>query len=101
MGKRKISILEPVATSVAEISWFIESKGLPQTAKKFVDEAFDFFEALGDDRIEHKPCAYLKWKQLGYRCVPYKKKYIVAYLSLLKEIVICDFVSAKSLKIKN
>ena len=42
MGKRKVSILEPAATAVAEIAWFIENKGLPQTAKKFVDEAFNF-----------------------------------------------------------
>ena len=40
MGKRKVSILEPAATAVAEVAWFIENKGLPQTAKKFVTEAF-------------------------------------------------------------
>jgi|SRR5690606_37983082 len=98
MGKRKIAILEPAATSIAEIAWFVENNGLPQTAKKFVNEAFDFFESLSDDRIEHKPCNYTKWKLLNYRCVPYKKKYIVAYLSLQNEIVICNFVSAKLLR---
>ncbi len=46
MGKRKVSILEPAATAVAEIAWFIENKGLPQTAKNFVNEAFYFFENL-------------------------------------------------------
>jgi len=97
MGKREVSILEPAATAVAEIAWFIENKGLPQTAKKFVDNAFQFFDKLSDQRIEHKPCSYNKWKDPGYRCVPYKKKYIVAYLSQEKEIVICDFVSAKLL----
>ena len=97
MGKRKVSILETAATSVAEISWFIENKGMPQTAKKFVDDAFLFFDKLSDERIEHKPCSYNKWKNLGYRCVPYKRKYIVAYLSQEKEIIICDFISAKLL----
>ena len=97
MGKRKVSILEPAATAVAEIALFIESEGLPQTAKKFVDDAFLFFEKLSDERIEHKPCSYKRWKYLDYRCVPYKKKYVVAYLSQEKEIVICDFVSAKLL----
>jgi hypothetical protein len=50
MGKRKVSILEPAATAVAEVAWFIESKGMPQTAKKFVDDAFLFFEKLSDER---------------------------------------------------
>ena len=97
MGKRKVSILEPAATAVAEIAFFIEGEGLPQTAKKFVDDAFQFFEKLSDERIEHKPCGYRRWKGLDYRCVPYKKKYVVAYLSQEKEIIICDFVSAKLL----
>lgn len=98
MGKRKVSILEPAATAVAEIAWFIESKGLPQTAKKFVDEAFAFFERLSDERFEYKHCSYNKWKNLNYRCVTYKKKFVIAYLSQEKEIVICDFVSSKLLK---
>jgi len=62
MGKRKVSILEPAATAVAEIALFIESEGLPQTAKKFVDDAFLFFAKLSDERIEHKPCSYKRWK---------------------------------------
>ena len=98
MGERKVSILEPAARAVAEIAWFIDGKGLPETSKKFVKDAFNFFKKLSDERVEHKPCAYARWKTLGYRCVPYKKKYIVAYLSQQNEIVICDFVLAKLLK---
>ena len=44
MGKRKVSILEPAAEAIADIALFIEGKGLPQTAKKFIDEAFEFFD---------------------------------------------------------
>ncbi len=69
MGKRKVSILEPAATAVAEIALFIESEELPQTAKKFVDQAFEFFRKLSNERIEHKPCTYNQWKNLNYRCV--------------------------------
>ncbi len=97
MGKRKVSILEPAATAVAGIAFFIEGEGLPQTAKKFVDEVFLFFEKIADERIVHKPCSHRRWKGLDYRCVPYKKKYVVAYLNQEKEIIICDFVSAKLL----
>lgn len=97
MGKRKVSILEPAATSVAEIAFFIESKGLPATAKKFVNDAFLFFEKLSDDRIEHRQCVYEPWRKLKYNCVAFRKKYVIAFLSLPKEIIICDFVSAKIL----
>jgi plasmid stabilization system protein ParE len=98
MGKRKVSILEPAADAVADIALFIEGKGMPKTAKKFVDKAFEFFETLSDERIEHKPCNYNNlWKYLDYRCVTYKK-YVVAYLSQQNEIIICDFVASKLLK---
>ena len=99
MGKRKVSILEPAATSVAEVAFFIESNGLPQTAKKFIAEAFEFFYMLSDERIEHRLCIYERWRNLDYRCITYKKKYVIAYMSTPKEIVICDFVSSKLLKI--
>lgn len=95
MGKRKVSILEPAATAVAEIAFFIEGEGLPKTAKQFVADAFAFFDKLSDERFIHKPCKYEAWKKLNYRCVPYKKKYIVAYLNMENEIVICEFISAK------
>ncbi|MBP6431783.1 MAG: hypothetical protein KA319_08455 [Ferruginibacter sp.] len=98
MGKRQISILEIAAVAVAEVSFFIESKGLPTTAKKFVDNAYTFFETLVDDRIEYRKCTYKKWRQLGYNCITYNKKYVVAFISLAHEIIICDFVVAKLLK---
>jgi len=98
MGKRKVSILEPAADAVADIALFIEGKGMPETAKKFVDKAFEFFETLSDERIEHKPCNYNNlWKYLDYRCVTYKK-YVVTYLSQQNEIIFCDFVASKLLK---
>jgi hypothetical protein len=98
VGKRKVNILEPAATAVAEIAFFIESKGLPETAKKFVDEAFTFFDKLSSDMIEHMKCKQRLWNRLGYRCITYKKKYVVAFLSLKDEIIICDFVAAKLLR---
>jgi hypothetical protein len=97
MGKRKVSILETAAIAVAEVSFFIESKGLPNTAKKFVDNAITFFETLADDRIEYRKCTYKKWKALGYNCITYHKKYVVAFISLADEVIICDFVVAKLL----
>jgi len=71
MGKRKVTILETAVAAVAEIALYIEGRGLPQTAKKFVDNAFKFFEHLSDDIMEHKPCTNDLWKDLDYRCVTY------------------------------
>lgn len=98
MGKRKITVLEEAATSIAEIAFYIEAKGLPETAKKFVDDVFDYFDEIAIDTATHKLCSYKRWQPLGYHCVSYKKKYVIAYLNLHDEITICDFVAGKLLK---
>lgn len=91
MGKRKVTILEPAVEEVARIALYIESKGLSQTAKKFVDEAFLFFESLADERFVHRPCKKAVWKELNLRCANFRKKYIVSYLDNTSEIIICEF----------
>ncbi len=96
MGKREVTILDNAITSVAEISYFIESKGLPLTAKNLLRGIY-IFGKLSNEKIIHKPCTYTKWNILGYRCVNYEKKYVLAYLANDDEITICDFVSAKLL----
>ena len=97
MGQRKVTILDPATAEVARIALFVEGKGLPATAKKFVDEAFEFFNALADDRKLHHPCNHLPWRLLNYRCTNFRKKYVVAYLDNSDEVIICDFTLQKLL----
>lgn len=97
MAQRKVSVLDKAAEEVAYVAYFIESKGLPKTAKKFVAESFKFFKTLGDPTIKHRPCHFLEWKEEGYRCANFKKKYVVAYLDTEDEIIICDFTLQKLL----
>jgi hypothetical protein len=47
MGKRKVTIKQSVTNSIAQISWFIESKGLIATADKYTDDIYDFILNLG------------------------------------------------------
>jgi plasmid stabilization system protein ParE len=98
VGKRKVTILDPATEEVARIAYYIEGKGLPKTAKQFVDEAFAFFETLSDERVVHRPCPHVTWKNLGLRCANFRKKYIVSYLDNTNEIIICDFTAQKRLK---
>jgi len=59
-----------------------------------VDESFAFFHKLGDSRIKHN-LYVLAWKEEDYRCANFKRKYIVAYLDLDDEVIICDFALQK------
>jgi hypothetical protein len=71
---------------------------MPETAKRFVDEAFYFFDTLSNEQITHRPCKQEVWALMGYRCANFKKKYIVAYIDNSDEVIICDFGLQKTLK---
>jgi plasmid stabilization system protein ParE len=98
MGKRKVTILEPAIEEVARIALYIEGEGLPKTAKKFVDDAFAFFELLGDERSVHRPCKHPAWKALNLRCVNFRKKYVISYIDNKNEIIVCEFALQKLVK---
>lgn len=65
------------------------------TAEKFVDRVYDFFEKLGDTRKSYATCRDEKRALLGYKCISYKKKYMVAFIESEEEILICEFISGK------
>jgi hypothetical protein len=81
MGQRKVTILPKVSDNIASIVYYIDAQGMSLTARKFYDELNLFFETLGNDFIERRDCPYKNWKELGYKCIGYKKKYVIAFLS--------------------
>ena len=94
---RQIAIKESVADSIAEIAWYIESKGLIATAESFADGVYDFFIKLSDSRRSHTICREPERAFLGYKCISYKKKYTVVFLETNEELVICEFLPSKNI----
>ena len=95
MGFRKIVVRETVAESISAIAWYIESKGMLAAAEKFADDAYDYFLKLADKRKSYAICREPARAALGYKCVPYKKKYTIVLIESEKHLVICEFVSSK------
>jgi len=95
MGFRKVIVKQSAAESIAEISWYLESEGLPATAEKFADDAYDFIQKLGDNRKGYRVCRDPIRDSLGYKCIPYKKKYTIVFVEFESEIIICEFIFSK------
>jgi plasmid stabilization system protein ParE len=95
MGGRKISVKQSAADNIAAIAWYIESKGLIRTAEKFTDDVYDFFIKIADNRKRYPVCRDPQRAILDYKCVSYKKKYIVVFIESENEIIICEFISSK------
>jgi len=95
MGFRKVIVRLSAAESIAEISWYLESEGLFATAEKFTDDAYDFMSKLGDNRKGYRICRDPERNILGFKCIPYKKKYTIVFIELDTEIIICEFILSK------
>jgi plasmid stabilization system protein ParE len=97
VGQREIIIKEPVADSIAEIAWYIESKGLVATAERFADDVYDFFAKLSDSRRSHAICRDPERAIIGYKCIAYKRKYTIVFLESDDELIICEFIPSKNI----
>lgn len=95
MGSRRIAVQENAAEGIAAIAWLIESKGMLATAEKFSEAVYDFIEALADTRKSYALCKEPFRAALGYKCIPFKKKYTVVFIETEEEIIICEFISSK------
>ena len=56
MGGRKVVVKKSASENIAAIAWYIESKGLIATADKFVDNVYDHFLKLSDERKSYPIC---------------------------------------------
>jgi len=65
MGGRKITVKQSAADSIAEIAWFIESKGMIKTAEKFSDHVYDFIGKLSPSIKSYSTCKDPVRAQLG------------------------------------
>jgi len=95
MGRRKVIVKQTAADNISSIAWFIESKGLIATADKFADDVYNYFIRIADKRRSYPVCRHPGRALLGYKCIPYKKKYTIVFIETESEIIICEFISSK------
>ncbi len=95
MGRRKVIVTQTAADNIAAIAWFIESKGLIATADKFTDALYDTLIKLGNEIKSYPICREPERAALGYKCIPYKKKFTIVFIESDKELIICEFISSK------
>jgi plasmid stabilization system protein ParE len=95
MEQRKVTVKKSAAERIAAIALFIEGKGLVRTSEKFSNTLYDFFIKLSDSRKSYPNCREPLRRNLGYKCVTYKKKYTIVFVETETEICICEFLSSK------
>jgi hypothetical protein len=95
MGKTKINFLDTFIENISGISYYIESKGMPQTALIFKDKVFDHISYIDFDKIDFPFCRDVDRALMGLRCIPYNKKYTIVFYQFEKEVIITEFLASK------
>jgi hypothetical protein len=95
MGKTKIIFLDTFIENLASVSFFIESKGLPQTAILLKEKVYDFIEDLNFDKTEYARCRDSERANSGLKCIPFNKKYTIVFYQMDDEVIIIEFVASK------
>jgi plasmid stabilization system protein ParE len=95
MGSRKITVEPAAAENIAAIALYIESKGMVATAEKFADNVYDYIIGMADNRKSYHVCKEPRRLALGYKCIPYKKKYTIVFIESEDELIIREFISSK------
>ena len=73
MVQRTIEIKKSAIKNIFKVSAFIESKGLPQTAKQFSHEVYDAIIKLGNPIVRHSYCRDIKRRAKELKCISFKK----------------------------
>ena len=95
MGKVKIVYLDKAIEDITNISFFIESKGLEQTAKRYAKSIYDFIDKLNYEQVYYLVCREKLRRALGLKCVMFKKKYTVVFYQFDDTIIVTQFVLSK------
>jgi hypothetical protein len=95
MGQVRIRYAGEFADDLADLVYFIESKGLKDTANKYIERVYAFIESLNFEAVNYAYCHNLKRAALGLKCIRFNSKYTIVFYQFSDEVIITNFVPSK------
>jgi len=95
--KSKIKIIwsNKALNLLLEITSFIADKISLSKANEFQLEIFSFVTEKLTHPERNPPCRFVKLKEAGYRCLNFKKKYIIVYRVQQNNVLIIAIVASR------
>ena len=95
--KSKIKIIwsNKALNLLLEITTFIADKISPDKANEFQLEIFSFVTEKLAYPERNPPCRFVKLREAGYRCLNFKKKYIIVYRVKQTDVIIIAIVASR------
>jgi len=96
-GITKITYKKRSAISIYNICLYIEDKGYPITANKFINKLYEFGNSLVNFPDKYPVCRKRAWARRNLRCAIFKKDYIFIYKLINDELIIYNVVHARTI----
>jgi len=98
MGESKVRFSKKFADDLADLVYFIESKGMPQTAQKYVNKVYNFIHRLQYDKVEFAYCNDVARSLSGLKCIKFNTKYTLVFYQFPNEVIFMEFIPSKLLR---
>lgn len=92
----KVIYAPKARTSINHITDYIEEKGYPATAEKFVQKLYDFGNSLAVFPERYPPCKQPQLVNRNMRCALFHKSYIFVYKRIKNTLVIFNVIHSKT-----
>ena len=98
MASEQVDILERAENSIFKFAKYIDKQGYPDRAFSFISEIYEFINSLSISGESFAVCRHKAFSKKKYKCIPYKKAYIII-LSIQNDIVtIHNIIPSKKIR---
>ncbi len=95
-AKEKIIFRRKARQAILEITLYIELKGYPENAEKFLMRLIEFGYSLANFPGKYPTCKKLTLAKRNLHCAVFDKNYIFIYKVANKKLVIYNIINAKA-----
>lgn len=96
--KEKIIFQEEAKQSFRSIALYIEEKGYPETAEKYIQRMLNFTETFLLFPNKYPLCRFSKLSKQNLHCAVFEHKYIFIYKVAKNKLIIYNVIHVKTLK---
>jgi hypothetical protein len=95
---RKVIVSAAVREKIDELELFLKNElRLSKTAATQRCDRIDAFLKSLSAPGDYALCRYLRWREAGYRCVPFEKTWVFAYEIVPEGVIVRDMSHASAL----
>jgi len=98
MESKKIGVIyAPTAkNSIRKIAAYIEDKGYPETAEKFINKLYNFGNSLADYHFAYPVCKQPQFAKRNMHCAIFNENYIFVYKLVETQLIIYNIIHCKT-----